>query len=189
MGVLGHKGIDVRQTANRLIFDASLKDTGGAKVTGGTSNLYLYELQDDGTLKSYDWNDNTFKSTALTTEVSTMTHRTGNNGGTSTGIWTKVLSTLTGFTNGALYYAVVSNTTAHPPQQERKFQFGSVESDYIGHVSDGGTEFAQVDAHAQDFAVEAGELTTKKPDGTTDTAYSPKTVTTDAAAEPITGAS
>jgi hypothetical protein len=52
-----------------------------------------------------------------------------------------------------------------------------------------GSEFMPVDAHAQDFAVSGTSLTTKKPDGTTDTAYSPKTLTTDPAAEPITGAS
>lgn len=52
-----------------------------------------------------------------------------------------------------------------------------------------GSEFMPVDAHKQNFAVSGGALTTKKPDGTTDTDYSPKTVTTDPSAEPITGAS
>jgi len=52
-----------------------------------------------------------------------------------------------------------------------------------------GTEFLPVDAHAQDFASSGGSLTTKKPDGSTDTAYSPKTLASDAAAEPIIGSS
>jgi hypothetical protein len=52
-----------------------------------------------------------------------------------------------------------------------------------------GTEFLPVDAHMQDFSVSGASLTTKKPDGSTNTSYSPKTVTTDPAAEPITGAS
>jgi hypothetical protein len=52
-----------------------------------------------------------------------------------------------------------------------------------------GSEFLPVDAHKQNFSVSGTNLTTKKPDGTTDTAYSPKTVSTDPAAEPITGAS
>lgn len=187
MGVLGHKGIDIRQTANRLIFRASLKDSDGAKVTSGTASLYLYELQDDGALKSYDFNDHTFKATALTTETVSLTHRTGNNGGTNTGLWTYVLSTLTGFTKGAIYFAVVSHASALPPQQEREFQFGSVESDYVGHASDGGTEFLQADAHAVEFSVSGTTLTVKKPDGST-TAYT-KTLTTDPSAEPITGSS
>jgi hypothetical protein len=52
-----------------------------------------------------------------------------------------------------------------------------------------GSEFMPVDAHKQNFTVSGTSLTTKKPDGTTDTAYSPKTITTDPSAEPITGAS
>lgn len=50
-----------------------------------------------------------------------------------------------------------------------------------------GTEFLKVDAHAPNFSVSGSTLTVKTPDGTT-TAYT-KTVTTDAAAEPIIGAS
>lgn len=125
----GNKGIDVRQTSNRLIFDAYLLDIAGAIVTSGTTSLYLYELQTDGTLKSYDFNDNTFKTTALTTETASMTHRTGNNSTTNTGLWTSVLATLTGFTIGAMYYARVVNTNASPTSQVTKFQFGSAEGD------------------------------------------------------------
>jgi hypothetical protein len=51
-----------------------------------------------------------------------------------------------------------------------------------------GTEFMPIDPHKQKFAVAAGNLTTKKPDGTTSTDYSPKPVTSDAAALPIIGA-
>lgn len=125
----GIKGIDVRQTISALIFRSFLLDETGAKVTSGTTNLYLYELQDDGTLKSYDFNDNTFKTGALTTEVNTMTHRQGNNSTTNTGIWTKALSTLTGFTIGGVYLAVVTNDNAQPSWQAREFQFGSLEGD------------------------------------------------------------
>lgn len=50
-----------------------------------------------------------------------------------------------------------------------------------------GTAFMPVDAHAPTFSVSGTTLTVKQPDGTT-TAYT-KTVTTDAGAEPITGAS
>jgi hypothetical protein len=48
-----------------------------------------------------------------------------------------------------------------------------------------GTEWLQVDALAVEFSVAGGTLTVKKPDGTT-TAYT-KSVTSDAAAEPIIG--
>ena len=122
---MAFKGIDIRQTGDRIVFRASLKDSSGVKITSGSASLYVYELQSDGALKSYDFDDNTFKSTALTTETASMSHRAGNNGGTNTGLWTYVLSTLTGFTDGNIYFAVVSHASAMPPQQEREFQFGS----------------------------------------------------------------
>jgi hypothetical protein len=50
-------------------------------------------------------------------------------------------------------------------------------------------EYVPVDPYHQDMAVSGSNLTTKKPDGTTSTSYSPKTLTTDAGAVPIIGAS
>lgn len=123
------QGIDIRQTSNQIIFRSLLQDSNGALVTSGTTTLKLYELQDDGTLYSYDFSDNTFKSTALTTETAAMTHRQGNNLTTNTGLWTYVLSTLTGFTVGNIYFAMVNNTGAFPTDQVREFQFGSFEGD------------------------------------------------------------
>jgi hypothetical protein len=129
MPATGNQGIDVRQSANRLVFRALLQDSAGAIVTTGTTTLRLYELQDDGTLKSYDFSSNTFKTTALTTETLSMTHRTGNNGTTNTGLWTGVLSTLTGFTVGAIIFAQVLNSGASPAVQASQFQFGGAEGD------------------------------------------------------------
>lgn len=129
MAAIGFKGIDVRQTVDRLLFEALLVGSSGDKVVSGTTDLYLYEVQDDGILKSYDWNDNTFKTTALTTEKSSLTHRTGNNSTTNTGLWTKTLTTLTGFTIGAIYIVETYNSGAAPLWQARKFQFGSCEGD------------------------------------------------------------
>jgi hypothetical protein len=128
---LSKKGIDVRETVTHLMFRALLQDSTGALVTSGTTNLYLYEIQSDGTLKSYDWSDNTFKTTALTTETQALTHRTGNNAGTNTGIWTYALTTLTGFTVGGIYLARAKNTSASPTDQVREFQFGSAEGDLL----------------------------------------------------------
>jgi len=123
------QGIDVRQTADRIILRVLLLDSDGAVVTAGTTNLKLYELQDDGTLYSYDWDDDTFKSTALTTENQAMTHRTGNNDGTNTGIWTHSLTTLSDFNTGGIYFASVSNSNASPDVQVREFQFGNAQGD------------------------------------------------------------
>lgn len=126
---MSFKGIDVRETTDRLVFRCSLKDSSGAKVTTGTTSLRLYELQSDGTLKTYDFDDNTFKTTTVTTETLALTHRTANNGATNTGIWTEDLATLTGFTRGNIYIAQITNTSASPESQEREFQFGDAEGD------------------------------------------------------------
>lgn len=132
---MGYRGVDVRQSGDRIIFRASLKDSSNAILSTGTTSLYIFELQSDGSLKSYDFNDNTFKSTALTTANIGMTHQTGNNATYSTGIWTYALTTVTGFTRGNVYFAQVVNTGATPAAQEREFQYGAGEGDMIVDVN------------------------------------------------------
>lgn len=153
----GTKGIDVRETAGQLVFRHSLKDSAGAKVTTGTTTLRLYEVQADGTLLSYDFNDNTFKATALTTATLAMTHRQGNNNTYNVGVWTAVLSTLGAFTAGRVYVVQVNNTGASPPEQEREFQFGGAEGDLLVESS-----FLEVDVEhwrtAQPDALSSGKL-------------------------------
>lgn len=131
MANTGYKGIDVKQTGDRLIFDVFLQDGTGTLVTGDSPTLKLYELQSDKTLKSYDFSDDTFKSTALTTETLAMVNRLGNNNTTETGYYNCSLTTLTGFTVGAIYLALVSTSLASPTEQLRKFQFGSAEGDLV----------------------------------------------------------
>jgi hypothetical protein len=80
----GFKGDDVRQTGNELVFRAFLQTSAGGLVTSGTTNFYLMEMQSDGTIKTYDFNDNTFKTTACTTENLAGTYRKSNNAGTGT---------------------------------------------------------------------------------------------------------
>ncbi len=186
MAITGHKGIDVRQTANRLVFTFSLKNSAGAVLATGTTLLRVYELQSDATIKSYDFSDNTFKTTALTSPSLALTHRQGNNNTVDTGLWTAALTTLTGFTKGGIYIETCENSGALPIQQERKWQFGSVESDYVGHdAADGATEFQATDQYLQKVATTGGVVQPKKADGTTNTGYS-RTATSDAGADPIT---
>lgn len=148
MANTGFKGIDIRQTGNQLVFRASLKDGAtGAVVTTGTTSLYLYELQSDGTLKSYDFNDNTFKTSALSTATASMTHRQGNNSTVNTGIWTYSHSSLSGFTIGSVYIAVVTSSVALPPQQEREFIYGSAEGDLV--VTANGTGVGEMNVDLQ----------------------------------------
>jgi hypothetical protein len=151
---MGFRGVSVRQSGDRIVFRCSLKDSAGAKLASGTTALRLFEQQPDGSLKSFDWNDFTFKTTALTTDNRAMTHRTGNNGTYNTGIWTAtLLSTegtntgLNGFTIGNIYLAQASNAGAVPTDQEREFQYGGTEGDtarMAKNVAFGNFEFPMV---------------------------------------------
>ncbi len=142
---LAAKGIDVRQTGNELVFRVSLKDSAGTAVISGTTSLFLYELQNDGSLKSYDFNDHTFKTTALTTPSVSMTHRQGNNASTNTGIWTYALSTVTGFTVGGIYISITSNILCSPPQREREFQYGGDQGDLLVTAGSTGQAYLKSD--------------------------------------------
>lgn len=138
------KGINVRQTSGQILIDAFLQDISGALVTTGTTTVKVYEVESDGTLSSYDFNSNTFKTTALTTETLALTHQKGNNNTTNTGYWTGTISTLTGFTSGGIYLALVNNTGATPTDQMTKFQFGGAEGD-LAVTASGTTSYLQDD--------------------------------------------
>ena len=133
-------GIDVRKSGGSLIWEAFLQDgsTPVAKVTSGTTTLRLYELQTDGSLKSFDFSDNTFKATTLTAATANMVHQTGNAGAFNTGVWTAVLDSVSGFTPGNIYLAQVHNAAAAPPDQTRKFQYGLADGDLAVSPVDGG---------------------------------------------------
>jgi hypothetical protein len=146
MANTGFKGLDVRQSGNELVFRAFLQTFSGSLLATGTTNLYLMELQSDGTIKTYDFSDNTFKTTAVTTETLAMTYRKSNNGTTDTGLWTAALATLTGFTVGGIYLVRVNNSTAAPTDQMREFQYGSTEGDLVTTAGATGVAYLQADA-------------------------------------------
>jgi hypothetical protein len=130
---LGPGGIDVLQTSpGKFVLMASLKDGGGNKVTSGTTTASIFEKQDDGSLKTYDFNDNTFKSGACTTPTVALSHQRGTNNTLSTGIWTAVLSTVSDFQTGGVYIVQVTNSAAMPADQERLHQWGGAEGDQQG---------------------------------------------------------
>lgn len=132
------RGIDIRQTADRIIFRASLKDSAGDKVTTGTTELRVYRLEDDGTLDVLDWDAGVkdFVASGAADDEVAMTHRQAD--GVDTGIWTYVLSDATllaSFDSGQVYIAQVTNAGAVPESQEREFQFGGVEGDQASVAS------------------------------------------------------
>lgn len=145
MANTGFKGIDVRQTGTSIVFRAFLQTSAGALLGTGTTTLAIIELQSDGTIKSYDFNDNTFKTTALTTATLAMTHRPSNNAATTTGYWTVALATVTGFTVGGIYAVIVNNTGASPTDQAREFQYGGAEGDLTVTAGATGVAYLQDD--------------------------------------------
>lgn len=130
MANTGFKGLNAYQTGAAVVFRAALTASGAALSTG-TTNLNLFELQSDGSLKTYDFADNTFKTTAVTTFNQAMTERAVNNATVHTGIWSFALSTLTGFTTGAVYLWQVGNSLADSVLSTRSFQYGGAEGDLV----------------------------------------------------------
>lgn len=134
-----YRGIDVRDIDTGMLFRGFLVDSTGAVVTSGTAYLSLFELQTDGTLKTFDWaattGQYTFKAAGMNAGGyrTAMTHVTGlqdSDAALNTGIWTKVLTTVTGFTAGRTYIFVVSHASASPAIQARQFQAGGgIQSD------------------------------------------------------------
>ena len=143
-------GINVLKSGDRIVTTFDFYDDVGSLVTAGTGTYRIFELQSDGTLKSYDFNDNTFKTTALTTATASLTQRTGNNSTYNTGVWSASLTTLTGFTSGNIYLFVGENTNATPGAIKKWAQFGGIDADstavpnaLFATVTEGSTTFVQ----------------------------------------------
>lgn len=145
MANTGFKGIDVRQTGGKLLLRQYLQDVNGDRVISGTTSVYLVEYQDDGSLKTYDFNDNTFKAGAVTTEAVSATYRKTNNNTTDTGLWTYLLGTVSGFTPGAVYSYRFVNSNAVPQDVWRDFQWGSAEGDLATTANGAGVAALQSD--------------------------------------------
>jgi len=139
----GIKGVDVLQTSTAIVFEAFLT-VSGAAFSAGPVYLRIAERQTDGTIKTYDFTSSTFKTSGMTSggQYASMTERTlldysGGDASLHVGLWTYALSTLSGFTTTATYYAVIVAAGTDTPLQIRKFQFGGAEGDMV--VTMGGT--------------------------------------------------
>lgn len=129
-------GIDIRGGSGLLV-RTFLQDVSGYLVKDGTTHIYFEEPQNDGTIKSYDFNDGTFKTGALTTPQASATHRKGNNGTRDTGLWTYMHNNTSGFTEGNIYFVQTSSTYASPQWQTREFQYGSGVFSSVVHMNSG----------------------------------------------------
>jgi hypothetical protein len=121
---MSYRGIQIRDAGDRLYVVAPLKDDVGGLVTSSGALLYLERIRTDGTLDSYDFADNTFKTGAVTTETQALTHRKSNNGTVDTGLHTYMLTTVSGFTAGDMIVARAYHPDASPTFQEDIFQYG-----------------------------------------------------------------
>jgi 2-keto-3-deoxy-galactonokinase len=91
-----------------------VKDSSGVAITTGTTSLRIFEIQSDGSLKQYDFNDNTFKTTALTTATASMTHQTTNTT-QSTGTGTLKMAGATSRNNTGFLRVTIGGTVSYIP--------------------------------------------------------------------------
>lgn len=129
------------------------------------------------------WSDTT--RTLTGTQAFNLTGNiTGNLSG-SVGSVTGAVGSVTGNVGGNVVGSVAS-VTATVSADMVSVSGDTVAADNLESYLDG-TNFMPVDAHKPIFSISGATLTVKRPDGTT-TAYT-RTLTTDAAADPVTGSS
>lgn len=116
------QGIDIREPSDVRVRELLL-DSDGAIITTGTATVKIAEVHTDESLRTFDFNDNTFKATAVTTETANLTHCTLDNATIDTGIWTFRQTTVGGFTAGNLYLTIVEHADLVSPIV-RTFQWG-----------------------------------------------------------------
>jgi hypothetical protein len=126
----GNRGINSRQSGTRIIVKELAQDLTATKITTGTMSIRCWELQTDGSYKTYDFNDNTFKATTPTTPTASATHQTAQNGAYNTGNWTYVFGTVTGFTVDEIYVVEFSHASMTGVIQ-RQFQYGGGDGDFV----------------------------------------------------------
>jgi hypothetical protein len=123
------KGVDVRQTANQIVFRQMLTDSSGNIVTAGPTSIYLYELQNDGGIRAYDFTRNQFTVNSLVSPSATMSQQMAAGGTLATGLWTYALTNPTALTPGTVYLTQINNSNASPSWVVKEFQFGNAQGD------------------------------------------------------------
>lgn len=124
-------GIIHRQSDGYLMLRSFITDSVGAIVSTGNTELRLYQLLEDGTLASLDFNDSIFKVAAWTTQSVNMTHRTGHTA-TATGLWTYriLLSALVSHASSVgVFFARVTHASGFPLTQVTEFAIGGADGD------------------------------------------------------------
>lgn len=125
-----------RSSDTSLLIRAVLFDATDAKITAGTTSLRIWHvIPTTGALETYDFNDNTFKTGAVTTPTVAMTHRQAENNTYNTGYWNYRHTTLGPFVVGDKYIFEVSHANL-PRPITAEYQYGDLEGDEATLIPD-----------------------------------------------------
>lgn len=123
------RGMDIKRSNDgSLLFNVALFDASGIPITTAANLNILHFVPTTGDIETYDFTDNTFKTTAVTTFNQAMTHEQADNNTVDTGIHRHRHATLTGFTIGDKYVGRVTHADLPAPVIV-EFQYGDLEGD------------------------------------------------------------
>jgi hypothetical protein len=125
------QGIDIKRgEGGTVVIPFVPLDSSGAPITSGDATVYIAELQEDGSLHTLDFDDNTFKGTTCTTPTTTASPQTMNGGAKEPGVFTLVLTEAQqeDFQHGSQYVLYVEHDDLVSPYP-RWFQWGGTEGD------------------------------------------------------------
>lgn len=124
----------IRSGDTSILFRLVAFDGADAKITSGTMSLRLWHvIPTTGALETFDFDDDTFKTGAITTPTAALSHQTAENSTYDTGLWTLRQTTLTDFTIGDKYVAEFSHASLPRPITV-EFQYGDLEGDFALHM-------------------------------------------------------
>jgi hypothetical protein len=118
----------IRSNDGSILFRAVLFDASGNPITTTATLMILHFVPASGDIETYDFNDNTFKTTAVTTRTQNLTHEQADNNTVDTGIHRHRHTTLTDFEIGDKYVAYVEHASL-PAPIVAEFQYGDLEGD------------------------------------------------------------
>lgn len=128
------RGMDViRSNDGSILFRALLLDASRNPITTAGSLRIFHFTPTTGDIETYDFNDDTFKTGAVTTATTNTTHETGENGSFDTGVHQVRHATLTDFTIGDKYFGYFTHASLPAPIVV-EFQYGDLEGDLAFHL-------------------------------------------------------
>jgi len=125
----------IRSGDTSILFRAALFDASGNPITTSSSLRIFHFVPATGDIETYDFNDDTFKTGAVTTPTTSTTHETGENGSFDTGIHQYRHSTLTDFEVGHKYVGYFTHANL-PAPVVTEFQYGDLEGDQSTLIAD-----------------------------------------------------